>query len=109
MTEHITSQRCHSKINNSTGHDKNNIQYLKHVRPLGRVYLTQLYTLALNINIIPQMSKLANIIPILKPNKNNITRSLYRPISHYNSQNTREKTTLPYITNNILHIITQHL
>ena len=48
-------------MNNSTGLEQTNIRHIKHLQTLGLVYLTQLYILALNTNIIPHMRKLANI------------------------------------------------
>ena len=56
------------------------------------------------------MWKLANITPISKPNKSNNISNLHRvPISFPSTlTQTPGKTILPYIRNNILHIITQH-
>ena len=55
------------------------------------------------------MQKLANIIPILKPNRNNNLGTSYRPTSLLSPlAKTLEKTILPYITNKILYINTQH-
>ena len=55
------------------------------------------------------MWKLANIIPIPKPNKDNNIGTSYRPISLISTlAKTLEKTLLPYITDNIPHITTQH-
>ena len=68
-----------SKNNNSQGPDKLNIRHLKHICPLGLAFLTSMFKTALNKNIIPHTWKLANIVPIPKPNKDNGTS--YRPIS----------------------------
>ena len=65
--EHLNKHRDqikHSKINNSTKLAKINIRHLK--RPESLVYLTLVYTLALNTSIIPHMWKLDNIIPTPK-------------------------------------------
>ena len=92
----ITSPRGHSKhskINNSTGFDEINNIYLKHLGPL-----THLYTPALNTNIITHVWKLANIIPIPKPNN----LGTYIPISLISTlAEALEKTILPHITNKI--------
>ena len=71
----------HSKNNNSVGPDNLSIRRLKHIDPLGLTFLTSMYTTALNKNIIPHMWKLANIIPIPKPNKDTNMGTSYRPIS----------------------------
>ena len=71
----------HSKNNNSVGPDNLSIRHLKHIGPLGLTFLTSMYTAARNKNIIPHMWKLANIIPIPKPNKDTNMGTSYRPIS----------------------------
>ena len=64
-----------------------------------------MYNIPLNNNIIPHTWKLANIIPIPKPNKDMNIGTSYIPISLLSV----EKTLLSYvITNNIQHISTQH-
>ena len=68
-----------SKNNNSQGPDKLNIRHLKHLGPLGLAFLTSMFKTALNKNIIPHTWKLANIVPIPKPNKDKGTS--YMPIS----------------------------
>ena len=56
----------------------------------------------LNKNIIPHTWKLANIVPIPKPNKDIDKGNSYRPISLLSViANTLEKSILPYITANI--------
>ena len=98
-----------SKNNNSTGPDKVNIRHLKHIGPLGLAYLTNMYNTSLNNNIIPHAWKLANIIPIPKPNKDMNIGTSYRPISLLSViAKTLEKSLLPYTTNNIPHISAQH-
>ena len=67
-----------SKNNNSQCPVKLNIRYLKHIGPLG--LLTSMLNTALN-NIIPYIWKLANIVPIPKPNKDIDKGTSYRPIS----------------------------
>ena len=70
-----------SKNNNSQGPDKLNIRHLKHIGPLGLAFLTSMFKTALNKNIIPHTRKLANIVPIPKPNKKTDKGILYMSIS----------------------------
>ena len=70
-----------SKNNNSQGPDKLNIRHLKHIGPLGLAFLTSMFKTALNKSIIPHTWKLANIVPIPKPNKDTDKSTSYRPIS----------------------------
>ena len=59
-----------------------------------------MFITALNKNIVPHTWKLANIVPIPKPNKDKGTS--YRPISLLSViAKTLEKSLLPYITTNI--------
>ena len=61
-----------------------------------------MFTTALNKNIIPHTRKLANIVPIPKPNKDTDKGTSYRPISLLSViAKTLEKSLLPYITENI--------
>ena len=61
-----------------------------------------MFKTALNKNIIPHTWKLANIIPIPKPNKDTDKGTSYRPISLLSViAKTLEKSLLPYITANI--------
>ena len=91
-----------SKNNNSQGPDKLNIRHLKHIGPLGLAFLTSMFKTALNKNIIPHRWKLANIVPIPKPNKDTNKGTSYRPISLLSViAKTLEKSLLPYITANI--------
>ena len=55
--------------------------HLKHIGPLGLAFLTSMFKTALNKNIIPHTWKLANIVPIPKPNKDTDKGTSYRPIS----------------------------
>ena len=57
------------KNNNSQCPDKLNIRHLKHIGPLGLAFLTSMFKIALNKNIIPHTWKLANIVHIPKPPK----------------------------------------
>ena len=60
-------------------------------------------------NIIPHIWKLANIVPIPKPNKDIDKGISYRPISPLSViAKTLEKSLLPYITTNIPNTSTQH-
>ena len=91
-----------SKNNNSQGPDKLNIRHLKHIGPLGLAFLTSMLKTALNKNRIPHTWKLANIVPIPKPNKDTDKGTSYRPISILSViAKTLEKSLLPYITANI--------
>ena len=98
-----------TKNTNSTGPDGLNIRHLKHLGPKGLDYLTKILNLSLNKNIIPQIWKLAKIIPIPKPNKDPHQGSSYRPISLLSpTAKLLEKIILPYITNIIPSIYHQH-
>ena len=108
-TSEISAAIRNSKNNNSTGPDGISIRHLKHIGPLGLTYLTNSFNLALNTNTIPHMWKLANIIPIPKPDKDHNTGTSFRPISLLSViSKTLEKALLPYITNNIPQHHTQH-
>ena len=108
-TSEISAAIRNSKNNNSTGPDGISIRHLKHIGPLGLTYLTNTFNLALNTNTIPHMWKLANIIPIPKPDKDHNTGTSFRPISLLSViSKTLEKALLPYITNNIPQHHTQH-
>ena len=88
-----------SKNNNSQGPDKLNIRHLKHIGPLGLVFLTSMLKNALNTIIIPHIWKLGNIVPIPKPDIDKGTS--YRPISLLSVMaKTLEKSLLLYITAN---------
>ena len=108
-TSEISAAIRNSKNNNSTGPDGISIRHLKHFGPLGLTYLTNTFNLALNTNTIPHMWKLANIIPILKPDKDHNTGTSFWPISLLSViSKTLEKALLPHITNNIPQHHTQH-
>ena len=98
-----------SKNNNSQGPDKLNIRHLKHIGPLRLAFLTSMFKTALNKNIIPHTWRLANIVPIPKPNKATDKGTSYRPISLLSViAKTLEKCLLPYITANIPNTPMQH-
>ena len=98
-----------SKNNNSQGPDKLNIRHLKHICPLELAFLTSMFKTVLNKNIIPHTWKLANIVPIPKPNKDTYMGTSYRPISLLSViAKTLEKSLLPYITANIPNTPMQH-
>ena len=68
-----------------------------------------MFITALNKNIIPHTWKLANIVPIPKPNKDTNKGTSYRPISLLSViAKTLEKSLLPYITANIPNTPMQH-
>ena len=68
-----------------------------------------MFKTALNKNIIPHTWKLANIVPIPKPNNDTDKGTSYRPISLlYVLAKTLEKSLLPYITTNIPYTPMQH-
>ena len=91
-----------SKNNNSQGPDKLNIRHLKHIGPLGLPFLTSMFKTALNKNIIPHTWKLADIVPIPKPNRDTDKGTSYRPISLLSViAKPLEKSLLPYITANM--------
>jgi len=98
-----------TKNKNSVGPDNLNIRHLKHLGPIAIQYLTDMLNLALSTNTIPQIWKLANIIPIPKPNKDPNLGTSYRPISLLSPiAKTMEKILLPYITSNIPQVKHQH-
>ena len=68
-----------------------------------------MFKTALNKNIIPHTWKLANIVPIPKPNKDTDKGTSYRPTSLLSViAKTLEKNLLPYITANIPNTPMQH-
>ena len=108
-TTHVQEAIKQSKNNNSQGPDKLNIRHLKHIGPLGLAFLTSMLKTALNTNIIPHIWKLANIVPIPKPNKDIDKGTSYRPISLLSViTKTLEKSLLSYITATIPNTPTQH-
>ena len=98
-----------SKNNTSQCPDKLNIMHLKHIGPLGLTFLTNMFKTGLNKNIIPHTWKLANIVPIPKPNKDTDKGTSHRPISLLSViAKTLEKSLLPYITANTPNTPMQH-
>ena len=69
------------KNTQSTGPDNISNIHLKHLGPVAIKALTEIYNRSWLYNEIPQIWKHANIIPILKPNKQPNLPSSYRPIS----------------------------
>ena len=55
--------------------------HLKQIGPLGLAFLTSMLRTSLDTIIIPHIWKLANIVPIPKPNKDINRSTSYRPIS----------------------------
>ena len=98
-----------SKNKNSQGPDKINIRHLKQIGPLGLAFLTSMFKTAPYKSIIPHTWKLANIVPIPKPNKDTDKGTSYRSISLLSViTKTLEKSLLPYITANIPNTPMQH-
>ena len=76
---------------------------------LGLAFLTSMFKTALNKNIIPHTWKLANIVPITKPNKDTNKGTSYMPIYLLSViAKTPEKSLLPYITANTSNTLMQH-
>ena len=108
-TTQVQETIIQSKNNNSQGPDKLYIRHLKHIGPLGFAFLTSMLKTALNTNIILHIWKLANIVPIPKPNKHIDKGTSYMHISFLSViAKTLEKSFLPYITANIANTPTQH-
>ena len=83
--------------------------HLKHIDPLGLAILMSMLKTVLNTNIIPHIWKLANIVPIPKPNKDIDKGTSYKPISLFSViAQTLEKSLLPCIIANIPNTPTQH-
>ena len=77
--------------------------HLKHIGPLGLIFLKIMFKTALKNSIIPHIWKLAMMVPIPKPNKDIYNGTSYSPISIitvalYNEQSFRHK----LVQNNIL-------
>ena len=88
-----------SKHNSSQDPDKLNIRHQKDIGSLGLAFLTSMLKTTPNTNIIPHIWKLANIVPILKLNKDIDKGTSYRLISLL-SLIAMEKSILPYLTAN---------
>ena len=77
--------------------------------PLGLAFFMSMFKTALNKHLIPHTWKLANIVPIPKPNKDTNKGTSYRPISLFSViAKTLEKSLLPYIAANIPNTPMQH-
>ena len=108
-TEQVIHAIKTAKNNNSTGPDNLNIKHLKYLGPKALEYLRSIVEKSLNTNVIPEIWKLAKIVPILKPNKNPDEGTSYRPISLLSPiVKILEKIILPDITQNIPNTETQH-
>ena len=70
-----------TKNTSSTGPDGISYLHLKHLGPHAIRALTDIFNLSITQNTIPNIWKLAKIIPILKPNKPPTEPASYRPIS----------------------------
>ena len=100
-TSHVQEANKISNYNNSHGPDKLIIRNLKHIGPLGLAFLMSMFKTALNNNIIPHTWKLANIVPIPKPQKHRQGHVICMTISLFSViAKTLEKSLLPYITAN---------
>ena len=110
ITEEMTAKAIKSSNNNnSTGPDNINIQHLKHLGPIALKYLTKMFNLAVNNNIIPHVWKLAKIIPIPKPGKDPQQGTSHRPISLLSPiVKTLEKIILTQIKHNLPAVHHQH-
>ena len=102
----LTTAQVQKSINNSAtnkscGPDEINIQHLKHLGPIAIEFLTSLFNLSIQTNTIPQIWKLAKIMPVPKPNKDQNLGDSYRPISLLSPiAKVLEKAILPQITDN---------
>ena len=70
-----------TKNTTSTGPDGISYLHLKHLGSHAIRALTQIFNHSITNNCIPNMWKLANITPLLKPHKPPTERTSYRPIS----------------------------
>ena len=78
MTRHAIRK---TKNTSATSPDGISYLHLKHLCPHGIKALADIFNLSLTTNSIPNIWKLAKIIPILKPNKSPTEPASYRPIS----------------------------
>ena len=76
---HTLWRTIHGLSNRAPPHTLNTS--ITFIGPLGLALFTIMFKTALNKNIIPHTWKLANIFPILKPNKDTDKGTSYRPIS----------------------------
>ena len=91
-----------SKNKNSQGPDKLNIRHLKHIGPLGLAFLTSMFKTALDKNMMPHTWKLANIVPIPRPNGDTYGATSCGPISLLSViMGTLEESLLPYMAENM--------
>ena len=80
-TESVDKAIRNSGNSRAAGPDGLTIHQLKHLGPLGLLFLTTLYNLSYNNADIPSIWKSAIIIPLLKPGKPATSGAGYRPIS----------------------------
>ena len=98
-----------TKNTSSTGPDGISYQHLKHLGPHAIRALTDIFNYSLAHNSIPNIWKLAKIVPILKPNKPPTEPASYRPISLLcNPSKILERLVLNNITPHIPLSPTQH-
>ena len=108
-TTQVQGEIRQSKNNKSQDHDKLNIRHLKYIGPHELAFLMSMLKTPLNNNILPHIWKLANIVPIPKPNKDIDNAISYRPISLLSViAKTPEKSLLPSITEKIPNTPTQY-
>ena len=79
--EQVANAIRNASNSKAKGPDGLTIFHLKHLGPLGILFLTQLYNLSLQQVSIPSIWKTSNIVPLLKPGKPADEGSSYRPIS----------------------------
>jgi hypothetical protein len=102
LKEQTTAAIKQAKNNNSTGPQDINIKHLKHLCTAAVEYLTKIFNLAINQNIIPHKWKVAKIIPIPKAGKYPTNGSAFRPISLLSPiAKTLEKIILHHLTDNM--------
>ena len=65
----------------SSGPDNITSLHLKHLGKKAIKHLAKLFTISINTNVIPQIWKTAQIVPLPKPEKDKNLGKSYRPIS----------------------------
>ena len=83
--ENFTVQELNQALqalkNTSPGHDRVENLFLKHLPPSYIIYLLSLYNFSFQIETLPLSWKQALLTPILKPGKDALNVTSYRPIS----------------------------
>ena len=69
------------KSSKALGPDQLSNLHLKHLGEHGIAYLTKIFNLSLATSNIPEIWKHSNIIPLLKPNKDQSSSQSFRPVS----------------------------